>query len=79
MLVGKRVGSWKYIYDPKTERHQLYNLAIDPAETENRIDDHPEFISLGKQCMDRHENPVLTAQEIDPEDRKALESLGYLE
>lgn len=81
LLVGKKVGSWKYIYNPKTGRHELYNLATDPLEEHNRIDEHPEFRSLAQSCLEREEFLPLAArdQQIDPEDRKMLKSLGYVD
>ncbi|MBI4161969.1 MAG: sulfatase [Acidobacteria bacterium] len=78
--VGRRIGAWKYIYDPKTGEHELYDLATDPAETINRIRDHPEFLGLGRHCLDRHGNHGLRAdQALSQEDRRTLKSLGYLE
>ena len=77
--VGKRVGPWKYIYDPETDRHELYHTVDDPLELVNRIEEHPEFLTLGRHCLDRFDHSTLTARDLDPEDRKALESLGYID
>ena len=38
-LLGIESGKWKYI---QTTRPELYNLKVDPGETQNLADEHPE-------------------------------------
>ncbi len=40
-LLGVREGSWKYIYNATRGREELYDLARDPDEKENRATEEP--------------------------------------
>jgi arylsulfatase A-like enzyme len=37
-----RDGTWSYVRRPEGEADELFNLADDPRETRNLVDDHPE-------------------------------------
>ncbi|MCC7013242.1 MAG: sulfatase [Planctomycetes bacterium] len=42
-MYALRVKDWKYIHRPSTGRHELYDLARDPEELEDRSSEHPEL------------------------------------
>jgi arylsulfatase A-like enzyme/Flp pilus assembly protein TadD len=77
-LVSVREGPWKLIESPKAE---LYNLAEDPEERDNRIDQNPGARDrlrsrLGDLAPEGAETPQ--AGEIDPELMEKLGALGYV-
>ncbi len=71
-------GDWRLIVAPRPE---LYDLAGDPGETANRLDDQRpvarrlrDALAARREGFARHEAP---AAEADPELEAALRSLGY--
>jgi len=45
-------GRWKYLWDHLNNQAELYDLATDPGETKNLVDEHPQLASvLGQQLM----------------------------
>jgi arylsulfatase A-like enzyme len=72
---------WKYIHRPTRGRHELYDLAGDPAELENVYrDDHPMALLLRSRLHSLGAITGYTAprEEMSPEQLEALRSLGYL-
>jgi len=73
-------GRWKYIHKPNPE---LYDLAADPGELENRVADEPEVVT---KLMTRLEQVLADAgpvgsdahARVDDATRARLEALGYL-
>ncbi|MEW6746649.1 MAG: sulfatase [Planctomycetota bacterium] len=47
------LGSFKYLHDPVFHVEELYDLAADPAERKNVIDDHPELAATTRALLDR--------------------------
>ncbi len=77
-LLGVRSGRFKYIRAPRPE---LYDLALDPGETRNRVAEEPALAAKLDGLLERHlAGPRRTAQavELPEEDRARLRSLGYL-
>jgi arylsulfatase A-like enzyme len=74
-------GSWKLI-DHSQGDDELYDLARDPEERDNRIDAEPERAAALRRLLDDwrsgHAEPRETPA-LDPEERRALEALGYVE
>lgn len=77
-LRSVRSDGWKYVEAPDPE---LYDLAADPGEQSNVIDDHPDRADeLAALVADltTETGPAPTNLELDDEARAALESLGYV-
>ncbi|RPJ55653.1 MAG: hypothetical protein EHM23_25540 [Acidobacteria bacterium] len=79
-LRGVRAGDWKLIVAPKSE---LYQLASDPQEGRNVIDQHAaETDRLKKRVWEVAGDPKqirpLQSSPMDDQTRKELESLGYV-
>jgi arylsulfatase A-like enzyme len=75
-LYGFRTGEWKYVRAPRPE---LYDLAADPGETRNVIDERPEVAAALSERVDRvlaDEVPV--EEKIDAAVLDRLRGLGYL-
>ena len=72
-----RVGRYKYIEAPKPE---LYDLATDPGETQNRYEsDRPVALDLKARLQSLYKGEQQTARKpVDPEVISRLRSLGYL-
>jgi arylsulfatase A-like enzyme len=69
-------GRWKYVEAPQPE---LYDLARDPGETTNVLDDHPERAAeLAALVAEHAQGGIETTAELDAASREALESLGYV-
>ena len=81
----KRSGStsnWKFIRS-SDGRHELYDLAVDPAEAHNLIETAPDVAKRGARLLSEfmagREAPANTAGiAIDPDEIEMLEELGYL-
>jgi arylsulfatase A-like enzyme len=74
-----RKGDWKYIHKIKPE---LFDVASDPAELQNRSSEHPEIVEqLRAELSDLVENSpprIIGARvAIDAETAAQLEALGY--
>jgi tetratricopeptide (TPR) repeat protein len=79
-LEGMFDGRFKLIVAPRPE---LYDLATDPGETRNLIDDQREparrlkgALAVARRSFKVH--PADTADTADPELARSLESLGYI-
>ena len=78
-LRGIRDGRWKYILAPTPE---LYDLVVDPGETENVHDREPEVVARMRATLEeliRSSQPVtdVLAQAPDQEEVARLQELGY--
>jgi arylsulfatase A-like enzyme/Tfp pilus assembly protein PilF len=80
-LAAVRDEGWKYIRAPRPE---LYDLQADPFERTNVIDQEPERARAYAARLKDLEAaladvaPTARQQPLDPEARRAMESLGYL-
>jgi arylsulfatase A-like enzyme len=76
-LAALQEGRWKYVEAPQPE---LYDLAVDPGETQNRIGDEPERAAQLAEALARRTEGAreASAGPLDEEARAALESLGYV-
>jgi len=74
---GWRRGSEKYIHGPEPE---LYDLALDPGETTNRVADAIELRSFRQAIGACGDAPKLIGDvaEFDPELIQGIQSLGYV-
>ena len=72
-----RLGRYKYIEAPKPE---LYDLATDPGETQNRYQSNRSVaLDLKARLLSLYKGERQTAQKpVDPEIISRLRSLGYL-
>jgi arylsulfatase A-like enzyme/Flp pilus assembly protein TadD len=72
-----RLGRYKYIEAPKPE---LYDLATDPGETQNRYEsDRSVALDLKARLLSLYQGSRRTAPKpVDPEVISRLRSLGYL-
>ena len=80
-------GQWKLIVNPDGSE-ELYDLEIDPAESENLIASSTAEADRLRRRLDQLvaesqgiQQLVSTgeAQDLDPEVKKQLEALGYIE
>jgi arylsulfatase A-like enzyme/Flp pilus assembly protein TadD len=80
-LLGIETSAWKYI---QTSKPELYNLALDPGETHNLVDEHAEHARalqdmlralLAEHHRDRRDEAVAT---VDPQQLARLQALGYV-
>jgi arylsulfatase A-like enzyme len=75
---------WKYIERPE-DGDELYDLAADPGETDNVIDDHPDVVErLAGRLVEHREEVARTDADVDEADldedvRERLRRLGYQE
>ena len=75
------VGRWKYVHQPASGEHALYDLERDPGELVNRIDEEAGkaaeirelLLSLGAVT-----GGGVSLEGIDPERLEAMRALGYL-
>lgn len=79
-------GSWKYIHSTGAEEtHELFDLAADPGESNNLVDEHPERARGLQTLLDDYEQnsrsfyatDVHTT--LDDEERERLRALGYVD
>jgi choline-sulfatase len=78
-LVSVRTGRWKFIASPRPE---LYDLARDPRETLNVVEDHPEIAEpLSEEAL-RYSTRVVaggaSAATVSGEQKEKLAALGYI-
>lgn len=85
-LSGVLVDNWKYIHDHgQADDHRLYNLARDPRESRNLIDEEPDRARQLAQALSSHLaaaeslRPEVTVEEIPPETLEQLRALGYVD
>lgn len=74
-------GDWKLIHYPRSGASELYDLAADPGETDDRSASEPKVVA--RLLVELHERGALGGAEIDtssldPEQLQALRELGYL-
>ncbi len=77
-LLGVRSARFKYIRAPRPE---LYDLALDPRETRNLVDAHPDVVSELEQFLEGRlvkARPVEPRLKPDAARRAQLAELGYL-
>jgi arylsulfatase A-like enzyme len=78
--------TWKYIYNVKNKKEELYNLENDPLEQNNLIDESPEVAENLREELSRwmEENERLAESyssseaELKNETKEALKALGYV-
>ncbi len=71
---------WVYIHGPEP---RLFDLSVDPGETQNRKGDHPEVVAnLAQKLQDLRRSltgsMAARASSISPEKIQRLQALGYL-
>jgi len=74
---GVRTPSQKLIVNQETGEKEYFDLAHDPAETEN-LYPHPDAEALERALGERERASSGDAVELSPEDIERLEALGYL-
>ena len=72
---------WKYIHHLlRPDESELYDLASDPGETKNLLREKPDLVRrFGIELRQRQVLPRRRPTQEDPEARKRLESLGYVQ
>ena len=77
-----RSGRWKLIHEVESGSHELYDLESDPTEQENEIYRKPAVAKrLGEvlaKWRARYSTPEAPTA-VGAKERRALESLGYVE
>lgn len=83
-----QAGPWKLLFDPLTEKSQLYQIERDPAETQDLAGELPLRTLLLRQALQRqtifNRNLLLGAsfpgpiEPLDTEIKEQLEALGYV-
>jgi arylsulfatase A-like enzyme/thioredoxin-like negative regulator of GroEL len=68
-------GKWHYIEAPSPE---IYDLAADPAERENRVAERPDSLRALRVELLKRRASFEAPEDVDSEARKKLASLGYL-
>lgn len=80
---GVREGRFKYIDGPEERTRELFDLAADPKERENRVRAEPEAAAALAARIDAWRagriGPGGGKLEISPEERERLKALGYTE
>ncbi len=86
---GLRSTRWKFLKSRALGLEELYDLAADPGETENRVASEAELatelrlrLSETRAALRSGASPATPAvekDEIDPRAREQLKALGYLE
>ena len=76
-------GDWRFILRAHGAG-ELYNVVDDPLELENRASLHPDLAASYRELLEPRLASLLEdgeglAPELDPETRKALQSLGYVQ
>jgi arylsulfatase A-like enzyme len=80
-LVAWRTPAWKLLHAPALERYELYNLARDPGEQQDRFRTAPEAGTLAAALSD-WQRAAPAPPETGPEDpavREKLRALGYVQ
>jgi hypothetical protein len=77
-------GDYKFVWS-SIDRHQLFDLSVDPRESRNLVEELPEVAeSMQAELMDYlatlpEPAPDGAPRRVDPETEEALRDLGYLE
>jgi arylsulfatase A-like enzyme len=77
--VGMFSAPHKIIYTPQTERLEVYDLASDPWEQENVLQEFPGYQDTGQRLVQRIQSTAVAspAATLSREDEEKLRSLGY--
>jgi len=80
-LTTLRAPPWKLIHAPALARFELYDLAHDPSERENRWAAAPQAATLGAElaAFASRIPPAPSAPAGDPALHSKLRALGYVE
>ncbi len=68
-------GTWHYVDAPRPE---LYDLATDPGETKNRIEEKTGPLRAMKAEVEKRKSPFVEPSAVGEEEAKKLASLGYV-
>lgn len=68
-------GTWHYVDAPRPE---LFDLATDPGETKNRIEEKAGPLRAMKAEVEKRKSPFVEPSAVDEEEAKKLASLGYV-
>lgn len=68
-------GTWHYVDAPRPE---LFDLATDPSETKNRIEEKAGPLRAMKAEVEKRKSPFVEPSAVDEEEAKKLASLGYV-
>ena len=74
-------GDWKYIHRPATKSHELYNLRLDPGESDNRFGSKPRVgARLARSLLERGAlgSGGVSLEGLTAEQIRDLQALGYL-
>jgi tetratricopeptide (TPR) repeat protein len=70
---------WKYI---RTTRPELFDLSVDPNETQNLADSNPQQLQQMELALSEMEGKMLLQEseniQLSEQERRTLQSLGYL-
>jgi len=78
---GVRWGRFKLEHDLETRESRLFDLAVDPAERTDVKKAHPEVAARLSDALERYLEKAPAGRRSEPlteEERRLLESLGYL-
>ncbi len=80
--IAVRTPAWKYIESPTTGRVELYDLAADPAEVDDRaaqeVAVRDELESLLREWDATTESTDVSVESLTSQQTEALRALGYL-
>jgi len=68
-------GTWHYVDAPRPE---LYDLATDPGEAKNRIEEKAGPLRAMKAEVEKRKSPFVEPSAVGEEEAKKLASLGYV-
>ena len=77
-----RRGRYKLIHDTRSGERALYDLAVDPGETQDVASDHPQVAGSLSESLDAMMQspraPLLIGKPTEEEEAQ-LRALGYLD
>lgn len=78
---GIRMGPWKYLEEPVLGRRELFHIGKDPGEQRNLLLSRPLTADrLAKRLEQwRGQEREVAPLDLSPDERRALEALGYLD
>ena len=65
--IAVRMGDWKAVRPPRSERMELYNLKTDPQELSDIADRHPDILKRMQAHAERASTPARAGQILDPD------------